>query len=165
MFDEFSTGTVNKVDNIVREGTVSEVYPARHSARVTFEDRAGMVSAEIPVLTTFASANKSYGLPDVGERVVCLCTSNDHVSGGGYVIGSLYSGAGRPAVNDQDVAQVRFADGSTVTYNRRENSLVINVKGRLEINVDGRIDIKAGENIHMNADGDIVERGSTIRLN
>lgn len=162
--DEFLSDS-NKVHNIVREGTVSEVYPSRHSARVTFEDRAGMVSAEIPVLTTFASANKSYALPDVGERVVCLCTSNDHVSGGGYIIGSLYCGYGRPAVNDQDISQVKFADGSTVTYNRRESSMVINVKGRLEIKADDRIDIKAGENIYMNADGDIVEKGNTIRLN
>ena len=56
MFNRFT----NAVNNCVREGTVDKVYPERHSARVTFEDRDDLVSAEIPVLCTYASKNKSF---------------------------------------------------------------------------------------------------------
>ena len=44
-------------EKILRRGIVSAVYPERHSARVTFEDEDNLVSAELPVLTTFASKN------------------------------------------------------------------------------------------------------------
>lgn len=184
-------GIGNTVENCVREGTVSEVYPSRHSARVTFEDREGLVSAELPILTTFASKNKSYALPDVGERVVVLSVSNDPTSGSGYIIGSLYF-TDRPALNDQDVTQVRFADSATVTYNRRDSrfevkfadgstithdgkkgDLTMNINGnititgerRLKIDIKDRIDITGGGDIWITASGDIIEQGSNIRLN
>ena len=188
MFNRYT----NAVDNCVREGTVDKVFPERHSARVTFEDRGGLVSAELPILTTFASKNKAYNLVDVGERVVCLCVSNDLTSGGGYIIGSLYSGWETPKVADQDIAQIDFSDGAYFTYNRRTSTfhmhfadgstlthdgkkgdLSMDMKGNIEIkgsgwlkvDIDKRIDINGGNNINITASGDIIERGSNIRLN
>ena len=74
----------NQLKNIVREGIVSVVYPERHSCRTTFPDRDNLVSAELPVLTCAAFENQAYGLPCVGERVVCLMISNDSQGHGGY---------------------------------------------------------------------------------
>lgn len=188
MFNRYT----NAVNNFVREGTVDKVYPSRHSARVTFEDRGNLVSAEIPVLTTFASKNKAYNLPDVGERVVVLQTSNDPTSGSGYIIGSLYAGWELPVVNDQDVTQINFkdgaymtynrrnstfhmhfADGSTITHNGKKGDLTMEMNGNIQItghgwckiDIDKRVDINGGDNIWIKARGDIIEQGSNIRLN
>lgn len=188
MFNRYT----NAVNNCVREGTVSAVYPQRHSARVTFEDRDGLVSSELPILTNFAHKNKAFNMVDVGDRVVCLCVSNDLTSGGGYIIGAIFSGWDLPVVNDQDVTQVNFSDGAYFTYNRRthvfqfksaegstfthngangdltiENNGNIKISGHgwLKMDIDKRIDINGGDNIWIRASGDIIEKGSNIRLN
>ena len=115
----------SRVNNIVREGEVSEVYTDRHSCRVTFEDKSGLVSAELPVLTLAAYKNKSYSLPDVGERVICLMVSNDSTSGSGYVIGSLYTGENKPTEDNQNLTKLEFADGTFAQYERKDHELKI----------------------------------------
>ena len=108
----------NQLKNIVREGIVSVTYPRRHSCRVTFPDRSGLVSAELPVLTFAAFKNTSYGLPDIGERVVCLMTSNDESGHGGYILGSLYSSNNLPDEIGQDLTRLTFFDNAEVSYKR-----------------------------------------------
>ena len=108
----------NQIQNMVREGVVSAVYPEKHSCRVTFPDRAGLVSAELPVLTFAAFKNTSYGLPDIDERVVVLMTSNDDSGHGGYIIGSLYTGENLPEEIGQDLTRLKFSDDMEIKYKR-----------------------------------------------
>ena len=121
----------NQLKNIVREGIVSVVYNERHSCRVTFPDRSGLVSAELPVLTCAAFKNQAYGLPCVGERVVVLMTSNDEQGKAGYIIGSLYTGDNLPSVNNENIFSLKFADDAEYSYKRatqQDKNSVFNIK-------------------------------------
>ena len=127
--------------NIVRRGIVSAVYPERHSARVTFEDKDNVVSAELPILTSYASKNNLYHLPDVGEQVICLQEESDAQEGDGVIIGSIYSDVNKPKVSSQDKFRLDFEGGSYIEFDRSS--------GDLQINCTGNVTIKA-KNIFLN---------------
>ena len=90
-------------EKIVRHGKISAVYPERHTVRVTFEDADEVVSAEMPYLTTSASKNNLYRLPDIEEEVVCIFEGNDAGEGDGFCIGSFYNEKNVPRETNQDV--------------------------------------------------------------
>lgn len=190
----FGLGNIgNRMNNISREGTVSAVFPERHSARVTFEDRDNLVSAELPVLTPFASKNKSFAMPDVGERVVVLMAANDQTSGGGWIIGSLYTAQNLPSPETgENITRLEFADKTFISYDRKSHlftlqfsdetsithdgetgELSINCKGdiiingekQLDITIKDRINVDGKDEINVDARDDINMNGANIRLN
>lgn len=143
--------------DIVKEGVVSEVYPERHSARVAFEDKDAMVSAELPIITLWAQENKMYAMPDVGETVLCIFATNDGTSGEGWIIGSRYHEKSKPSAKNQDVTRIDFKDGTNIEYNRKSHEMKIKCKGKLEITCDREINITSNANINI--------RGAMINLN
>ena len=174
---------MNQLKRICREGVVSEVIAERHSCKVTFPDRNNMVSAELPVLTLFAYNDKSYALPEVGSRVVVLSASNDLQSGGGYVIGSLYTNENKPVENDESIYKVETADGFSMSYDKtskefelkffdgstikhtEDGDLEIDIKGNVFMNVSKKLEVEVKEDINAESSGDINMTGSNIRLN
>lgn len=143
--------------DIVKEGIVSEVYPERHSARVTFEDKADLVSAELPIMTLCAQDNKFYSMPDVGETVICLFATNDGTSGEGWIIGSRFHDKSVPNAKKQDVTRIDFKDGTNIEYDRKSHAMKIECKGTLEITCDREIKIMSKSNV--------IIKGATINLN
>lgn len=127
--------------DLVKEGTVTAVYPERHSVRCEFADKDGLISAELPVLTSWAFANKMYHMPDVGEMVVCLFASNADNTGTGWVIGSRFHDNSPPKVSKQDISRIDFKDGTFIQYDRAKHELQINCTGNIRIN---------GKNIYLN---------------
>ena len=127
--------------NIIREGIISEVYPARHSARVTFEDKSDVVSAELPILSPVAFKNKCSCLPDIGEDVICIFMQNDEESGAGFIIGSRFNDVVTPPANSQEITRLDFSDGTFIQYDREKSELRIECKGNVIIN---------GKNIYLN---------------
>lgn len=119
---------------MIREGKISAVYPERHSARVVFEDRDNLVSAELPILNPCASKNRGYCLPDVGESVVCIFNPNAELEGTGFIIGSRYHEHVKPPANSQDVTRTEFADGTFLQYDRSKHELRIECVGKIIIN-------------------------------
>lgn len=154
MFEDTS-GIINRLDNLVREGVVSSVNYYTCRCRVTFSDRNGLVSDELPVLTLYASKNKTYALPAVGERVVVLSVSNDYTSGGGYVIGSLYAGDNDPDVGNENITQMSFQDGTTVTYDAAEKKITVDCEGEIAINAQGNLSIRSEGDISLMSNGSI----------
>lgn len=135
--------------DIVKEGIVSEVYPDRHAARVTFEDKDNVVSAELPIITIWALENKTYALPDIGETVLCIFATNDGTSGEGWIIGSRFHEKSKPNAKSQDVTRIDFRDGTFIEYDREKHAMKIECKGTLDIICDKEINIK-GEKIYLN---------------
>ena len=127
------------VKNLIRFGVVSAVYPERCAARVTYQDRDNMVSAEMPVLQSSCLNNKFYSLPDVGDSVVCVMFPNDQ-NGGGVILGSFYTEKNLPPAQAQDIAMIKFGDGTTLKYDRAAHELSINCVGNIKIN-GKRIDL------------------------
>lgn len=50
---------INQIKNLIRIGTVSAVNGASCSARVAFEDKDNMVSAELPIITIGSKQTKA----------------------------------------------------------------------------------------------------------
>ena len=130
------------IKNLIRAGVVSEVEPDKCAARVTFEDRDGLVSAVLPVLQTSCLSNKFYSLPDVGDSVLCLMLPNDTEGNGGFILGSFYTDKNPPPAQARDISTINFGDGTTVTYDRAKHLLSINCVGNISINGE-RIDLNA----------------------
>ena len=129
------------VKNLIRAGVVSAVFPERCACRVTFEDRDGLVSAELPVLQSSCLNNKFYSLPDVGDSVVVLSFPNDQSGNSGVILGSFYTEKNPPPADNQDISTINFGDGTTIKYDRAANELSINCVGNIKIN---------GKNIYLN---------------
>lgn len=126
--------TDNDARGIVSEGIVDEVFPERHSVRVTFPDKDNLTSAELPVLGSFCSGNSSYAMPDVGESVIVLNSTNDDTSGTGFVIGARYDDKVPPKVNSIDKTRMDFKDGSFIEFDRSTGDLRIECKGNIYLN-------------------------------
>ena len=126
--------------NLIRFGKVSEVLPDKCAARVTFEDRDNLVSAELPILQSACMKNQFYSLPDVGDSVVCLMMPNDEQGNGGFVLGSFYHEKNLPPAQDENISMIKFSDGTTLSYNRQSHLLSVNCVGNIKIN-GKRIDL------------------------
>lgn len=182
MFGIESVG--RRVSNICREGVVSNVYPERCSCRVTFDDKNGMVSAELPVLTPFSIKNKLYKLPDIGERVVVLMAGNDIKGGAGYVVGSLFTAENPPPESNENLTKLEFGDRTFISYDRErhefkiqfndESSIVydgeshtfsVYIKGDIEVEGKKRLDVLIDNEIDIESRADIEMQGRNIRLN
>ena len=164
---------VGDARQLVREGKVSVTYPERHTARVVFEDKDGMVGAEMPILTSCAAGNKSYSMPDVGDMVVCLFASNSDMTGNGWIIGSRFNDKSKPNANSQDVTRVDFSDGSYVEYNRKTHELKLKSTGKITLEATDEISFKGNAKIKFDATGgldltsaaDINLQGENVFLN
>lgn len=72
---------INQIKNLIRIGTVSAVNGKSCCARVAFEDKDNMVSAELPIITIGSRQTKAYWLPEVGTQVLCIFQPNASGSG------------------------------------------------------------------------------------
>ncbi|MBD3878679.1 MAG: phage baseplate assembly protein V [Quinella sp. 1Q5] len=86
----------------------------------------------MPVLQGFGLRNKSYILPDVGESVVALMTPNSD-DGFGFLLGSFYHDDSPPPAQSQDISMLKFADGTTISYDRASHELKIDCVGDIKI--------------------------------
>lgn len=122
---------INQIKNLIRIGTVSAVNGESCSARVVFDDKDNMVSAELPIITIGSKQTKAYWLPEVGTQVLCIFQPNASGSGisKGFVIGAFYSTADKPVESDAAVRGITFADGSFIRY--ESGNIEINAKGKL----------------------------------
>ncbi len=127
---------------LVKEGRVTAVFPERHTVRCEFEDKDGLISGELPVLTTWAWQNKMYALPDVGEIVVVIFATNADQTGTGWVVGSRFHDNSPPNANSQDKTRIDFKDGTFIEYDRASHELRIDCVGDIFIN---------GRNIYLNS--------------
>ncbi|WP_337393861.1 phage baseplate assembly protein V [Phascolarctobacterium succinatutens] len=132
---------INQIKNLIRIGTVSAVNGESCSARVAFEDKDNMVSAELPIITIGSKQTKAYWLPEVGTQVLCIFQPNASGSGisKGFIIGAFYSTQDAPVEKNADVRSVTFADGSFIRYQN----------GNIEINATGKLLLK-GATVEIN---------------
>lgn len=129
------------VNDVIRVGRISAVFPERGTATVTFPDRGGLVSKEIPIGQPNTLLNKDYVLPDPGEHVVCAFFGNGLSEG--VVLCSIYDAKNVPATNDPDKRTVLFPDGTRLEYDRKTHKLSGRVAGDVDIEVEGDAEIEA----------------------
>lgn len=145
---------------LVREGKVTATFPERHTVRVVFDDKDGMTSGEMPILTSCAAGNKFYAMPDVGDMVVCLFAGNADQTGTGWIIGSRFNDKSKPNANSQDVMRMDFNDDTYVEYNRKKHELKIGCSGKVIIEAKDKITFKSDDDIVFDAGGEIEFKGA-----
>lgn len=133
--------------NVIRSGRISSINPENGTARVVFADKDNLVSYDLPVLQRSTLKNKDYGMPDIGESVVCLFQPNGIAEG--FVVGAHYNEEDVPPVTDPDVRMVKFEDGTVVSYNRFATNTRRYKRGQLSgslhhIDINGRRDDRIG---------------------
>lgn len=117
--------TAALVQSLIKIGEVSSIDPATATARVVFDDDDSLVSFDLPVLQRNTFANRDFGMPDVGEDVVCLFLPSGVEEG--FILGSLYAGEVAPEESSGDVRSVRFGDETRVAYDRAAHELTVTV--------------------------------------
>ena len=124
----------------LRFGFVTALDEAGCRVRVQFPDLDGLESFWLHVLRQKTHQDKHYCLPDVGEHVACLL---DGAGEEGVELGAVFGGRDPAPVVGVDRHHVRFADGTTVDYDRATHKLSVNCVGDVEIVSATRIRLAA----------------------
>lgn len=114
----------------LRYGIVCAIDAQAHRVRVHLPD-LDLDTWWLAVLVPGSRGDRHYGLPDLGGHVACLLDARGE---SGVVLGSLYSARDAvPVDGAPDRHHVRFADGTTLDYDRRTHKLAIHCAGDIEI--------------------------------
>lgn len=132
-----------------KTGYVTSIYPERCTARVQFEDQDGLISDELQIVVRGSMKNKDYWMPKVGEQVFCCFTQQKK----GYIVGSLYSEADAPPIQDENKRHIEFEDGTVIEYDTKSHTLFIKCIGQVNIEAAGNV----------NVTGDVVANGISLK--
>ena len=159
------------INDVIRVGRVSAVYPERHTVKVDFPDRGdGLVTKELSVTSSLTRKNHFYALPDEGEHVICAFYGNGLSEGA--VIGAMYDTNNPPPIPDRDIYSTVFEDGTQVTVDRKKH--VVEIKDSYEsilrfedknilIKAPGTVSIEQqgkGQSISVDENGNIAVQGA-----
>ncbi len=132
------TARPQQINNLLREGVVTEVDQTRARCRV----RTGEVHTDfIPWLASAAGALITWAPPSVGEQLLVLCGDGDIANA--VALRGIYSEAFQAPSDSADVTLLRFADGAVITYDSAAHALVavLPAGGTVAITADGGVSI------------------------
>lgn len=131
--------TRNEAGATLQFGVVSALDEANGWVRVRFAHLDGLESGWLPVLQAKTYQDKHWCLPDVGEHVAALL---DNRGEDGVVMGAIY-GRDAPPVADVAKTYTRYADGTTVEYDRNAHALAVHCVGPVTIVAAGPVTVQA----------------------
>lgn len=140
----------DKLTDAIRVGVVSSINPDKGTAQVTFEDRDGIVTRDLPLNFAKTLEDYYYCMPDIGERVRCFF--DPEAPSRGCILGSFPSDTREPPIKNKDKTYVLFKDETLVEYDREEHTLTIEIPeaGEKSIDVFAESDIDIETNGEMN---------------
>ncbi|NMX60189.1 phage baseplate assembly protein V [Pseudomonas sp. WS 5079] len=130
-------------------GVVSAVDYLTCRIRVRLDDRDGVESywLNVPQRNTQGTKRRPL-MPELGEQVAVLLDA-DGV--GGVYLGGIYSTAEPPPVVDEDTDYVRFSDGTSITYDRKESEMVLDCVGATTLKCARNLTVESGEPVLVKA--------------
>lgn len=152
----------DKYTDAIRIGKVSSIDPANCTAQVTFEDRHGIVSRDLPIVVPCTLLDHWYYMPDIGERVRVLFDPEAPTKG--CILGSYYSDGRSPPIKDADKAYVQFMDSTLVEYDRALHKLTIKIPAAgpvsievytasdVDLKTDGFLKVKAAKDVNIESE-------------
>jgi phage baseplate assembly protein V len=138
------------MNELIRVGRISSIAPDKCAARVTFADKAEVVSFDLPILVRGSLETKDYWMPVVKEQVVCLFLPNGNANG--FILGSFYSSQA-PPVTDEKKRHIAFPDGTHIEYDMTLHKMTIHAAGEIHIEASG--------NVHVT--GDVIADGVSLK--
>jgi phage baseplate assembly protein V len=146
--------TGDETNNLFRIGIVQAVNPSAGTVRVRLTDKDDMITDELAVLTRGTMKNRFYGLPDVGEQVLCCFMGNGMEVG--FVLGSIYSPEDPVPVEDQDVWHWGIPGGFGVQVNRRTHEVwMTDFFGTKVVWKDGDLVVSTARTLQLCPEGDV----------
>ncbi len=123
---------LNKLENIIRIGIVTNQYPAICKVRVKLPDADEMISAKLPVLVRASKNAKDYFMPEVGSSVICFFLPFGAEQG--FIFGSFYSEKDETPVKDAKKNHYKFSDKSFIEYDAASHTFSIKTTESVTIN-------------------------------
>lgn len=138
------------ITNLIRIGTIEQIDVDQARVRVKSGEN---ITGWLPWLTRRAGATKDWNPPTIGEQIILLSPSGDLAQA--IVLGSLYSDENPAPKNSNDLYHLVMPDGSFLTYNHIEHSLLIEVLGISELHITGNTKIIIDSDAHINITGNL----------
>jgi len=126
--------------NLLKIGKVVNRYPDKGTVRVEFEradEKDKTVSYELSVLQPKTLKDKFYYMPEEGEYVICIFLP--YAPDVGFVLGAYYNKIIPTPIADNNKFHIKFEDGTSFEYDKRNNKLTINVNKDAEININNQL--------------------------
>ena len=117
----------------IRIGEVVTVYPQRATARVRFLDMDEETSYELQILHFHTYRDKTFWMPRIGEKVVCLMLNLTD----GFIVGAFYHKDCSAPTDNGDKVVITFEDGTIIQYDKSAHKVTINCIGDVDITVNG----------------------------
>ena len=149
------------LQRIVAVGEVVEVDEVLHRVRVKLPDR-DVVTGFLHVLVPVSHQTYFYGLPKVGDTVLCIFLP--HGIEDGFVIGSYYHRQEEAPVKDRNKFYKRFADGTVIEYDEAVGKLTVENPKEVVLKVQNSI-TKETQALRIRTRGMQIEAGSSSNLN
>lgn len=133
---------LDRMAQMIRVGFVNARQPEKMRVKVTVRDTTGaqLVTDWLPVLCPRSSGDMQYDLPDIDDQVLCLFLPYGLEQG--FVIGAMY-GKQVPPVQSGDKWHRKFADGTTLEYDRANHALTADIPGTAAIKCSGPMTLEA----------------------
>lgn len=156
------------ITNLIRIGTIEEIDVELARVRIKSGEN---LTGWLPWFAGRAGTTKDWNPPTIGEQIVLLSPSGDLAQA--IVLGSLYSEQNPAPQNSADLYHVAMPDGTFLTYNHVEHSLLIEVlgntalhiTGNTQITIDGDATVDIGGTAAITAGGETTVDAPAIRLN
>ncbi len=146
-----------RLTKIICVGEVSEINADSHSVKVILKGHDNIETEWLPVLASRTKGVSVVHNLEVGEQVACLFPPFGDMAKG-MVIGSFYNKVDLPFTTDAKVLGVKFTDGSTMTYDENNKTLLFQItkdgplfemtsegaKLKSNLEIDGDVTIKKG---------------------
>lgn len=140
---------------MLKYGIISSIDHAKGLVKVSFEEDQ-IVSGWLQILFGFTKSDQAYYMPAEGSHVACLMDENLE---NGAVVGSVYDQTNQPAGGASGLFFAKFADGSSVEFDKNTGEMVIKAKGKVTVESDDDIVLKAGSGKKIDIDGDVTVTG------
>ncbi|WP_286677091.1 phage baseplate assembly protein V [Aminobacterium sp. EBM-42] len=143
MFDYYQAlmDIEERLNNILRVGTISSANAEEGTVRVLFRDKDSMVSYDLPVLVRQTLRNKDYFIPDVGEQVLCVFLPNGMEQG--FCLGAMYNAKDKPTIGDPNKRRIDFEDGTWIEHDRSSGATTVHSTGDIVIESESHITLQA----------------------
>lgn len=131
-FDPFAINEAHRlISNLIRIGVVEELDPKTARVRVKV---GGFTTDWLPWATHRAGATRTWSAPRKGEQVVLLSPYGDPSQG--VVMTSIYQDDHPAPADSQDIEKTVYPDGTTVTYDSKDNVYTMTVAGNAKVIVN-----------------------------
>lgn len=154
-----------RLSNMIKRGRVHSVDLQQTPPRVQVQYATDAVTGWLPWISGRASRQSRVDWEPISIGEQCLVLSECGELTCGVVVPALLDRQNAPVSVSADEHVSHYSDGTTLSYNRKTHTLMIDVKGDLKINASGNVDLVAGKDMNITAGHHIKVKGERVDLN